>query len=94
MEELGREHIKIFVNQKMKESVTYQEIVKEGIAIGEVQGLVKEAQTILLRMGTKRFGKPTARIRKKIESITSVERLELLAERLLDVASWQELLSE
>jgi predicted transposase YdaD len=82
----------------MKESTTYQEIVKEGIAIGEVQGeargSVKEAQSILLRMGTKRFGPPTARTQKRIESITSVERLELLAERLLDVTSWQELLSK
>jgi predicted transposase YdaD len=86
----------------MKESSTYQEIVKEGIAIGEVRGevrgeargLVKEAQTIVLRMGAKRFGPPTVRVRKKIESITSVERLELLAERLLDGTSWQELLSK
>lgn len=84
--------------REMKESSTYQAILEEGriegIAIGEAQGEVKEAQAILLLMGTKRFGKPTARIRKKIESITSVERLERLVERLLDVTSWQELLSE
>jgi hypothetical protein len=74
----------------MKESSTYQEIVKEGIPIGEV----REARAMLLRMGTKRFGPPTARIRRRIETITSVERLEQLAERLLDVTSWQELLSK
>lgn len=66
----------------------------EGIPIGEARGSVKEAQTILLRQGTKRFGPPTARTWRRIASITSIERLERLAERLLDVTSWQELLSE
>ncbi len=80
--------------REMKESVTYQAILEEGRLEGIPIGSVKEAQTILLRQGTKRFGPPTARTRRRIKSITSIERLELLAERLLDVTSWQELLSE
>jgi predicted transposase YdaD len=73
----------------MKESVTYQAIVDEGRA----EGRITEARAILLRQGQKRFGPPTAEMRAALEAITSIERLELLAERLLDVESWQELLA-
>jgi predicted transposase YdaD len=72
--------------RKMKESVTYQAIVEEG--------RLEEARAILLRQGQKRFGPATAKVRAALEAITSVERLELLAERLLDVESWEELLAD
>jgi hypothetical protein len=65
----------------MKESVTYQMILRE------------EARAILLRLGTKRFGPPTDPTRSALEAITSVEHLEQLNERLLDVESWDELLA-
>ena len=42
--------------------------------------------------GRKRFGPPDAVIRKALKAITDVARLEQLSERLLEVASWQELL--
>jgi predicted transposase YdaD len=74
----------------MKESVTYQEIVKEGVGIGAT----RESRNILLLQGRKRFGKPSVKTRRKIESIASVKRLEALAERLLDVHSWEELLAD
>jgi predicted transposase YdaD len=73
----------------MKESVTYQAIVDEGRA----EGRLTEARAILLRQGRKRFGPPSMEVRGALEAITSIERLELLAERLLDVESWQELLA-
>ncbi len=70
----------------MKESVTYQAILEEGRAA--------EARAILLRIGGKRFGPPSAQTRAALDAITTVERLELLTERLLDVESWDELLAE
>lgn len=65
----------------MKESTTYQAI------------LADEAKRILLRMGGKRLGPADADTRAAIESIVDVDRLEQLAERLLDVSSWDELLA-
>jgi Domain of unknown function (DUF4351) len=69
----------------MKESTTYQAILREGRA--------EEARAILLRQGTKRFGAPSDETRAALEGITEIERLEKLSERLLDVESWAELLA-
>jgi predicted transposase YdaD len=89
--------------REMKESVTYQAILNEGkaagkaigkaegLAIGEAEGRVQEARQMLLRLGTKRFGKPSDSIRNALEHIAEIERLERLSDRLLDVATWDEL---
>jgi len=69
----------------MRESVTYQAILREGRA--------EEARALLLRLGTKRFGPPSETARAAVEAITEIERLEGLNERLLDVESWEELLA-
>ena len=68
----------------MEESVTYQAIVRKG----RLQGVRK----LLLRMGTIQFGRPTKAVRDALETITDPERLDQLGERLLRVASWEELL--
>jgi hypothetical protein len=73
----------------MKESVTYQAIVD----VGRAEGRLTEARAILLRQGQKQFGPPAEEVRAALQAITSIERLERLAERLLDVESWQELLA-
>jgi predicted transposase YdaD len=78
----------------MKESTTYQAILREGRAEGLAEGRGEEAQAILLRQGTKRFGVPSEEARSALEAITAIERLEALTERLLDVESWDELLDE
>jgi predicted transposase YdaD len=70
----------------MKESVTYQAIVEEG--------RIAEGQAMLLRIGNQRFGAPSPETRAALEGITSIERLETLADRLLHVESWDELLAE
>ncbi len=77
----------------MKESVTYQAILAEGEAKGKAEGRAEEARRLILRQGTKRFGPPGASVEAAIVGIGSVERLELLAERLLEVESWDELLA-
>jgi predicted transposase YdaD len=70
----------------MKESTTYQAILREG--------RVEEALAILLRLGNRRFGPPSDEARAALEAITDIERLEALTERVLDVESWDELLAE
>jgi predicted transposase YdaD len=70
----------------MRESTTYMAIIEEG--------RMEEARTIVLRQGTKRFGPPSTAVRTSIEAITGIERLETLADRLLDVENWEELLAD
>jgi hypothetical protein len=77
----------------MRESVTYQAILAEGKAEGEAEGALNEARKLLLTIGSRRFGTPSATLRDTLSSIASVERLERLSERLLDVESWDELLA-
>jgi hypothetical protein len=50
---------------------------------------------LLLHLGKKKFGKlPTRRQQQELGAIVEPGRLEILAERLLDVDSWGELLSD
>jgi predicted transposase YdaD len=69
----------------MEESVTYQAILEKGRIRGH--------RLSLLRQGQKKFGPPTTEIKAALEAITDSTRLEDLAERLLDVATWEELLT-
>ncbi|MFN0054668.1 MAG: hypothetical protein ACKV0T_21050 [Planctomycetales bacterium] len=73
----------------MRESVTYQAILREGREEGR-----EEARRILIAMGTKRFGKPTAKVRRAIGEITEAAVFESLATRLLEVESWADLLAD
>lgn len=68
----------------MKESTTYQYILSEGRA--------EEAKKILLRLGQKRFGPPGEATKATLEAIEDLERLERMSDRILDAASWQEVL--
>jgi predicted transposase YdaD len=70
----------------MQESTTYQAILKQGQVAGE--------QKVLIRQGTKKFGKPDAGSLAAIEGIRELERLEALGERMLDaeVRDWKSLL--
>lgn len=69
----------------MKESVTYQAIVEEGV--------IRGAHEFLLRQGRKKFGAPDERTESTLRSITDLDRLNYLSERLLDVSTWAELLA-
>lgn len=77
----------------MRESSTYQAILAEGKAEGETEGALKEARKLLLALGSRRFGAPSPAVRDTLASIATVQRLEQLSERLLDVESWDELLA-
>jgi predicted transposase YdaD len=78
----------------MKESTTYQRILREGRKEGENKGRVNEAQRILLLQGTKRFGEPSPATAATLEAIQEVDRLEALGERILDpeLHDWNDLL--
>jgi hypothetical protein len=69
----------------MHESDTFQAILDEG----EVRGL----KAVILVQGRKRFGPPDEAVRARVASLNDLDRLKVLVERLLDVASWPELLS-
>ncbi|HVS38740.1 MAG TPA: hypothetical protein VMS17_24500 [Gemmataceae bacterium] len=75
----------------MKESVTYQAIVEEGVA----KGLLKGVRHTLLRVAEQHFGTPpSAAVRSRIESINSLDVLDHLSDRVLQVHSWEELLAD
>jgi hypothetical protein len=76
----------------MKESVTYQAILEEGMAEGEAKGKAKEARKILLLLGRDQFGEPAANVQAALDALADVNRLEELTVRLKHAASWQELL--
>jgi predicted transposase YdaD len=92
--------------QSMKESVTYQKILREGLAKGlvegraegrvegRVEGLVEGERRILRRQGTRRFGKPDTHIEAALDAIADLERLEQLSDRVLEVKTWDELLAQ
>ena len=83
----------------MKQSTTYQSILKEGRQEGrqegESLGRVHEAQRIVRLQGTKRFGEPSLSTAAALEEIQDVERLETLGVRILepDVVNWDDLLN-
>ncbi|MBY0522704.1 MAG: DUF4351 domain-containing protein [Gemmataceae bacterium] len=68
----------------MRESSTYQYILDEG--------RIEEARKLMRRLGYKRFGKPSEAVNAQLEAISDLERLERMAERVLDATSWQEFL--
>jgi predicted transposase YdaD len=94
--------------QAMKESVTYQAIVAEGLAEGRakgraegraegrVEGLAKGKiegmKQALFLQGRKRLGRIDAESKAAIDAIGDLHQLEKLTERLLQVPSWKELL--
>ena len=74
----------------MRESITYMKILNEG----KTEGRDEEVRRVLLRQGNKRFGVPSEATLAALQSIGSLERLEALTERLLDVETWDELLAD
>ena len=69
----------------LEDSVTYQDILAKGES--------GEARKLLLHLGRKRLGEPDAETLNILQSPTSLERLEQLLYRLLEVETWVELLA-
>lgn len=73
-------------------STTYQAILEEGEARAEMRGQTMQARRILLLLGIRRFGEPDSPTKTNIDSM-ELEELYLMLDNVLEVASWQELLS-
>jgi hypothetical protein len=69
----------------MQESSAYDVLVEEGE--------VKALRETLLRLGRKRFKSADQSIEASVNTITDLDRLKRMTERLLEVTTWQELLS-
>jgi hypothetical protein len=72
----------------MEESVTYQEILEEGIAKGEI----RQARKTVRLLGGKLLGAPPAEVLAALDAIADLDRLNKLILRIDHVGSWQELL--
>jgi hypothetical protein len=85
--------------KNMRDSTTYQAILKEGrnegLIEGRNEGRVAEAQRLLLMLGGNRFGEPNEATRGAVEAIHDVERLERMTMRVHDanVPDWEGLLN-
>jgi len=98
--QLGRELLKGVRN--MKESVTYQAIIEEGEALGLAkgkaegiaEGRINEARSLVLLLGKRRFGVPPEVVVEKLNSIQDLAVLESIAEQVVEVDGWDQLLSK
>jgi hypothetical protein len=70
--------------QAMRESDTFMAILEEGEE--------KEAKSVLLRLGKKRFGEPDEAIAAHLTAITDLERLHRLQEHMFEATGWHDLL--
>jgi predicted transposase YdaD len=81
----------------IEESSVYQAIhakgKAEGAAKGAAKGRAQQARDALLLLGRKKFGPPHERVLTRISSLADLDRLNQMLERILDVASWDELLA-
>ncbi len=74
----------------IEESSVYQDALQKG----EAKGAVEEAREILIRHGTKKFGPPDEQTKTRISAMVDVNRIQDLIDRVLDVATWDELLAD
>jgi predicted transposase YdaD len=87
--------------RNMKDSVTYQMIIEEGIGQGIEKGIekgieqgrVSEAKAILLKIASRRFGPPPADVAAQLEGVSDLRFVESLIDRTDLVSGWKELLA-
>ncbi len=56
------------------------------------QGREKDRRDVIIELGTERFGAPPAEIINQLKAITDLERLKAISKRVLNAASWDDLL--
>ena len=62
----------------------------QGLSQGRDEGRTREAQNLILRLGTRRLGAAPESVVQALHATTSVEKLEGLADRIVDVSNWDE----
>ena len=65
----------------------------EGVKLGMDKGRIETFREIVLRVGTKRLGAPSARWKKRLQDVNDASKLGQLCDRVLDIPSWPELFS-
>lgn len=60
---------------------------------GYVEGFTMTTHWFIQHLGERRFGKPSPQVSATLEAITDAKKLSTIAERLLSVGSWAELLA-
>lgn len=79
----------------MEESTTYMWIleqgVEKGLAKGKIAGALENARAQLLRQGAKKFGVAAPATVARVNGLDDLEELGRLSDRLLDIATWDEL---
>jgi hypothetical protein len=98
VQELTREITTMVLGiQGIEESSVYQGILAKGEAKGEARGeakgRVEDAREILIRHGTKKFGPPGEQAMAQMAALDDLDRLHDLVDGVLDVGTWDELLS-
>jgi hypothetical protein len=87
----------LFGIRGIEESSVYQGILRKGEARGRAEGRAEgEAQGIrkaLLIQGRKKLGPPAEKISARLVGIQDLDHLKCLLERILDVSTWDELLT-
>jgi len=82
--------------QRMRESVTYQMIIEEGLEQGRAEGLVQgeivAMRRTLVHLGTQRFGAPDERVASRLAGIDDLAALERSTDAILSATSWDDLL--
>jgi predicted transposase YdaD len=87
--------------RRIEESSVYQDVFAKGEAEGRAkgraegqrQGQLDEAVQAILRLGRRKLGQPRKSVRDKIAAIGDVNDLNRLLERILEVSTWEELLT-
>jgi predicted transposase YdaD len=77
--------------EKMKEVTAFNIMHEKGMEKGEVLGELKHARSMLLRLGSRKFGPPNAELQTKIAAISDLPKLEELTELVLSANTWYEL---
>ena len=77
----------------MRESSGYQLILDEGREEGRVQGELRHARKMVLRLGRQKFGAPTPEVEAAVQAIADLDRLDRMSDRLFNAATWQDLLA-
>jgi hypothetical protein len=65
----------------------------KGMARAEAKAMAEVLRKIILRLATKKFGKPGTKALRDLKAISDETRLTALSDRILDVDSWKDLLS-
>ena len=95
---LGLNYKPAFINDLLKgvlqlqESSTYRAILEEGERKGRLEGRVEGEKQLFMRLAVRRLGTPTPQAQAALDQLTTLAAWENLADRLLSVETWDDLL--